>query len=280
MKGRTYIIVMVLSWALVLLWGTYWARENTRMANTAAAFQADLIDLGATLYATNCVTCHGPLGEGVIGPSLNRQALRGDPEGDREVYQFLYNTVSRGRPGSTTTRWQILPNGEIASFSQMPPWSTDAGGPLDEQALRAVVYFLMAGDWNAVNLRIPAPALQGSLPEAAGVPTDVQAWAKSIIQQKLCLTCHTIGRLGGTIGPDLTRVGSWGVPQDFLKEWIRNPPAMKQRAPVWFSNGAGIDPSTRMPSGVRIEYGPTTMPVLGLTEAELETVTRYLMGLK
>ncbi|MBE3597385.1 MAG: c-type cytochrome [Limnochordaceae bacterium] len=280
MKGRTYIVVTVLSWALVVLWGAYWARENSRMAATAATFKAQLIDQGATIYAQNCVICHGPLGEGVVGPSLNRDALRGDPENDADTYRFVYDTVSRGRPGSVVTRWQMLPNGELASFSQMPSWSSENGGPLNEQELRAVTYFIMAGNWNDVNLRIPQAKLEGPLPKAEGVPPEVQQQAEQVIRQKLCLTCHTIGQVGGHIGPDLTHVGSWGVDQAFLKEWIKNPPAKQHRAPVWFSNSAGIDPKTGQPSGTRIEYGPTTMPVLGLTDQELEVVTRYLMGLK
>lgn len=270
---------MALSWALVLLWGIYWAQEGDRMAATGTAFRAETLEEGARIYAQNCVACHGQLGEGVVGPSLNREALRGDPENDRETYEFIYQTVARGRPGSVVTRWQKLPNGEWASFTAMPAWSTQFGGPLNEQALRQVVSFLMAGDWQRVARYIPPPRLDGQLPVAEGVPGDVQRRAQEVIRQKGCLACHTIGNTGGLIGPDLTHLGSWGVDQAFLKDWISNPPATANRAPVWFSNYGGIDASGR-PSGARIDYGPTQMPNLGLTEEELDVVTRYLLGLK
>lgn len=279
MKGRTYLIVITLSWALVILWGAYWAREGKRMAATQAAFRAEMIERGAQLYAQNCVICHGPAGEGVIGPALNRPELQGDPEQDRETYDFLYNTVALGRPGSTTPRWQRLPTGEWASFTAMPAWGVQAGGPFNEQALREVVHFLMSGEWNRVNRYIPAARLEGELPQAQGVPEDVQRRAQAILREKGCLACHTIGSVGGYVGPNLSDVGSWGLDEAFLKEWILNPTTTANRAPVYFSNFAGIGPDGT-PSGTRIPYGPTQMPDMGLTEEEAELVARYLMGLK
>ncbi|HEY8498057.1 MAG TPA: c-type cytochrome [Limnochordales bacterium] len=279
MKGRTYLIVMLLSWALVILWGAYWAREGNRMAATRAAFREEMIDRGAQLFAQNCVICHGPAGEGVVGPSLNRAALQGDPENDREIYDFLYNTIARGRPGSTTPRWQRLPTGEWASFTAMPAWSVQSGGPLNEQALRQLVYFLMSGQWQRVSRYIPAARLEGDLPAAQGVPEEIQQQAQAIIRQKGCLVCHTIGSVGGHIGPNLTDVGSWGLDLEFVKGWIRDPASTRNRAPVYFSNFGGVGPDGR-PSGTRIEYGPTQMPNLGLTEQEAEIVARYLLGLK
>ena len=279
MRGRTYLVVILLSWALVLLWAGYWALENRRMEATARAYTQELIHQGAAVYAANCASCHGPLGEGVVGPRLNRPELQGDPTQDAETYDFIYKTVSQGRPGSVTPRWVRLPSGEWASFTQMPAWGQAYGGPLNEQALRAVTYFIMAGDWNAVNRLIPAAHLEGELPDVAGLPPELNARAKQLLQQKLCLTCHTIGSVGGVIGPDLSQVGSWGLDEEFLKGWIRNPLQTANRAPVWFSNHAGISPEGE-PSGVRIEYGQPTMPVLPFTDEELDILVQYLMGLK
>ena len=279
MRGRTYFVVIVLSWALVVLWGVYWALENRRMEATARAYTQELIEQGVEVYALNCATCHGPVGEGVVGPRLNRPELRGDPTQDTDTYQFIYNTVARGRPGSVTPRWVRLASGEWASFTAMPAWGQPYGGPLNEQALRAVTYFIMAGNWNQVNQHIPAPVLEGKLPDAQGVPPEVNARGQQLVREKLCLTCHTIGSVGGRIGPDLTQVGSWGVDAQFLKTWIKNPPAARNRAPVWFSNHAGLTPDGR-PTGTRVEYGTTVMPVLPLTDEELDILVQYLLGLK
>lgn len=279
MRGRTYLAVIVLSWALVVLWAVYWALEGRRMEATARAYTEQLIAQGTILYAENCVICHGPLGEGVVGPRLSRQEFRGDPNQDRETYDLLYNTVSRGRPGSVVPRWQQLPNGELASFTQMPAWSTAHGGPLNEQGLRAIVYFLMAGKWSEVNAHIPPAKVDGELPDARGVPAEINEAGKRLVREKLCITCHTLGSTGGKIGPDLTYVGAWGVDAAFLKEWISDPPAKANRAPVWFSNYGGID-SSGTPSGVRIDYGPTVMPKLPMTEEELDILVQYLLGLK
>lgn len=279
MRGRTYLVVTVLSWALIVLWAVYWAREGRRMEATARAYTEELIAQGTLLYAENCVICHGPAGEGVVGPRLDRPELRGDPNNERETFDFIYNTVSRGRPGSVVTRWQQLPSGELASFTQMPAWGTANGGPLNEQGLRAITYFIMAGKWSEVSRHIPGPKLDGELPDATGVPPEVNEAGKRLVREKLCITCHTLGSTGGKIGPDLTHVGAWGVDARFLKEWIADPPAKANRAPVWFSNFGGVDASGR-PSGVRIDYGPTVMPKLPFTEQELDTLVQYLMGLK
>lgn len=57
---------------------------------------------GQTIYANNCVPCHGPDGEGRlgIGPKLNSTSFLAAAADD-----YLVRTIARGRPGTTMPGW-------------------------------------------------------------------------------------------------------------------------------------------------------------------------------
>ncbi len=67
-----------------------------------------------------------------------------------------------------------------------------------------------------------------------------------------CYGCHTVGKLGTPIGPDLSHVGT-KYPLDYLERWLR-------------------DPTFQRPSA--------HMPRLELTEAQVRAVAAYLSSLK
>ena len=50
--------------------------DSQRGPSTSAADLETAVHEGKCLYAQYCITCHGPLGEGCIGPALNRTAWR------------------------------------------------------------------------------------------------------------------------------------------------------------------------------------------------------------
>lgn len=251
MGARKYIVVTVLVWLLIGSWGLYLALEGSRLAAFEQQRQQQLIELGARLFGENCVVCHGPVGEGVVGPPLNRDALRGDPLQDREVFDFIRDTVAAGRPGTSGTRWELLHTGEWASYTAMPSFGVEYGGPFNEQQLRAIASFIMAGDWNEVWFYIPDPVipedreeLLAQMPDAQGLPEDLNRQGKEIFVDRGCITCHTVGSVGGFTGPDLSQVGAWVALDreywgDFLWDWIANPPQVQNRGPVYWSNYAG-----------------------------------------
>lgn len=328
MKGRKYIAVTALSWLIIVLIGAYFSLEGWRMGQAEEGHTARDVAMGLRIYAQNCVVCHGPLGEGVVGPPLNREEFRVHPAEDRETYELLARTVRNGRPGSATPHWVRLPNGEWASYTAMPTWGIENGGPLNEQEIRAVATFMMLGDWHAVSAQIPAPTLpepgapeaawMAKMPDGVGLTAAQNAAGKRVFVEKGCATCHTLGSLGGRTGPDLTKLGSWGVSPAFLREWIKNPAAVENRAPVYWSNysgplltapevtrgtgeaapgrqqaggatssqaggrdaapGGGLGPEIEMPAALPL--GPTQMPSLGLTEQELDVLVTYLSRLR
>ncbi|MDI3317941.1 MAG: cytochrome c [Bacillota bacterium] len=310
-RERVYFLVMIFSWLLVLLLVGYAIYDPLRMADAAAQQRQQSIQSGARLYAQYCMVCHGPNGEGVVGKPLNRPDLQGDPAAKQDVVAMLTQTITNGRPGSTVPRWVRLPGGEWASFTAMPAWGRSQNGPLDEQMVNDLVAFIMNGDFALANRYTPpvgtgtlGPAaasdpakLATQLPKPAGLDAGTYAQAQKIVGKYGCLSCHTIGSVGGRIGPDLTQVGSWGLDADFLQAWVLHAPTVKERAPVYWSNyqnpfpvleralGSGgkadgrLDP---LPAPVPLRIG-TDMPDFskaGMTPEEAKTLADYLLHLK
>ncbi|MCI0694265.1 c-type cytochrome [candidate division KSB1 bacterium] len=80
-----------------------------------------------------------------------------------------------------------------------------------------------------------------------------ERFAKSeIVEQKNCITCHTIGKSGGTVGPILNQVSN-RRPLDWLRKWLKDPNATK--------------PGTKMPN-------------FQFSDAELDNALSYLKDMK
>ena len=211
---------------------------------------------------------------------------------------MLYNTIAHGRPGTSEPTWYMLENGSWASYTAMPAWSQEAGGTLNEQHLRAVVHFIMMGDWNSVNRHVPPAnlivdesgrmdrdAMIARLPAGSGLSDAASVRGREIFVDRACIACHSIGGLGATVGPDLSKVGSWAanLTEDewraFLEAWISDPTQVENRLPGYWSNYGGpiLDVSDLpQPS----EPPPTQMPRLGLSEEEIHDLVTYLLSLR
>ena len=118
-----------------LFFGAYIAREQLRAEEADVHQNEELVHRGAELYHNNCMSCHGLVGEGNIGPALNSDFFRttsDTPEGEfREVYDYLFNTLSCGRSGA-----------------YMPLWSERFGGSLSETQIDYLVKLIMQGRWD------------------------------------------------------------------------------------------------------------------------------------
>ena len=298
MRGRKYIVVIVLSWLIALSLAFALAFERSRMERAEIAHAQALAERGAEIFAQNCIVCHGVAGQGHVGPPLNVPGLKGDPREDTDLYEMLYNTIAHGRPGTSEPTWYMLENGSWASNTAMPAWSQEAGGTLNEQRLRAVVHFIMMGDWNSVNRHVPPgnlivdesgrmdrDAMIARLPAGSGLSDAASVRGREIFVDRACIACHSIGGLGATVGPDLSKVGSWAanLTEDewraFLEAWISDPTQVENRLPGYWSNYGGpiLDVSDLpQPS----EPPPTQMPRLGLSEEEIHDLVTYLLSLR
>lgn len=67
-----------------------------------------------------------------------------------------------------------------------------------------------------------------------------------------CYGCHTVGKMGTPIGPDLSRVGA-KYSRDYIERWLRDPSAQRPNA---------------------------HMPKLELTEAQVKALAAFLSSLR
>lgn len=312
---RKYKIISLLTSLLaILLLGTCF-REYYRMEAATERQRDEYVLTGAKIYAQNCMQCHGPKGEGVTGMPLNRTDLKVDPTSPagKETYNMVYNTLLMGRKGNDSHfQWEKTADDKWISYSTMPAWGKEYGGPLDSEGLKSLTLFIVNPDetqWDVVGTSeapsqnadfepdektklIPLPNSQTDAATNASAQTLLRNLGKS-----QCLTCHTIGAKGGKVGPDLSRVGAWGIDQAFLEEWIKyanrpgpndadQTPAMAQdrRMPVyWSANRATITPAVRIGAEHRIlSEGPYSMPRFKgkLSDEDISILAKYLMGLK
>lgn len=298
MRGRKYIVVILLSWLIALSLAFAVAFDRPRMERAETAHVQALAERGAEIFAQNCIVCHGVSGQGHVGPPLNVPGLKGDPREDTDLYEMLYNTIAHGRPGTSDPSWVMLENGEWASYTAMPAWSQEAGGTFNEQHLRAVVHFIMMGDWSLVNSHVPPAnmvvdasgrmdraATIARLPAGTGLSDAASVRGREIFVDRACIACHSISGIGATIGPDLSKVGAWAVNlneeewRTFLEAWISDPAQVPNRLPAYWSNFSGpITDVANLPAPS--EPPPTQMPRLGLSEDEVRDLVTYLLALK
>lgn len=317
---RKYRIISLITILLAVLLLGNCAREYWRMETAVYRHQEEWVLKGARVYAQNCVQCHGPRGEGVIGMPLNRKEFQVDYESPagKDIYNMIYHTLEFGRKGNDQhTQWEKAPDGRWISYSTMPSWGRSSGGPYDEDYLKAIALFIMkpggeqwflvgtgnSEEWDPTTAPYQKPNFavdengEIPLPDAEGLSPERNASAKTLMRnlsKSQCLTCHIVGGRGAAIGPDLTRVGSWGVDQAFLEEWIKyaspdpndtqRPEAIPhdQRMPTyWSANRAVIGPELDLRDAV-VSEGPYFMPRFKgrLTDDEISLIAEYLMGLK
>jgi cytochrome c2 len=278
------ILGVTLSIVLLLTLVIYGVVDTQRGPTTAAADLAHAIKNGKHLFAQYCIQCHGPQGEGCIGPALNRVVWRPytpggerNPDYDDTAHDFIKNVVERGRPSNQP--------GVI-----MPPWSVNENGPLNDQEIEDVVAFVQNGDWNrTLEDAASATGLNEALPTYPGFTDQARAdQVKELMLAKGCLNCHTLGKGGGKIGADLTDVGSRRT-GDWLRRWVKDPksvPATERGPNLWL---VGATPTVPAPAGVPqapsltptatpqiFPMNATYMPTIPLTEDELNLLVDYL----
>lgn len=186
---------------MMVVLGYVAATEQDRMGSFATAYDARKIETGAALYEAQCVTCHGPNGEGGIGPALNALDLMNGSRlkeigwaGTTEAY--IRNAVAAGRPRYSAA---IGDRGK-----RMPTFGQAYGGPLRDDQVDALVAFVM--NWGE-GFRGP----DGKIPSATATPNPNAAGTDITIELPegnaergatlvtACQACHIAG--APTVGP-------------------------------------------------------------------------------
>jgi mono/diheme cytochrome c family protein len=203
--------------------------------------------LGKELFTSQgCITCHlengyGSLQGGAGWPLNTTQNQQGSPAEMEQRRQLLLRTIDRGR-------------GPV-----MAPYGRDNGGPLNAEQIENLVDYIQYGPWPAAPVQGEAAVLvQGGGGGTGGSP------GAQLFAAKGCAACHQIGGQGGTIGPNLTNIGTQAATrkpgmsaEDYIRESITNPNAF-----VVQGFQAGV------------------MPQIPLTPEELNTLVQYLMEQK
>jgi mono/diheme cytochrome c family protein len=240
---RTQITLgIILMLATVVAMSYTFISEEERMAVETEAQLARSIETGAQLFHTACARCHGERAEGTPGlcPPLNSLTLleqRAEENGwSGSVHGYIVDTIRGGRLISTRPdQYQ----GEAASGMAMPFWSQDYGGPLRDDQIENIAYFLENyGETEVVEG-------EGEEEPEVEVPTgDPEAMIElgiQLYQENGCIGCHTLEVAGGTgaVGPshddlgdvaaerieDPSYAGSATSPEEYIAESIRNPGA-------------------------------------------------------
>jgi mono/diheme cytochrome c family protein len=195
-KKRTYWIESLIGLGATLViaasLGLYILNESSRISKSQADVLNSQLDEAMTLYAENCVVCHGTAGDGIgATPPPNNPALQAMP------FDEIAKTISRGRYQTT-----------------MPAWSIEDGGPLSDYQIDELVLLVQYGDWGETSDRVgnlglsplvpfttePDPVLfaqVANLPDGSTLQNAIQAFAAN------CVSCHGADGMGTGIAPAL-----------------------------------------------------------------------------
>ena len=168
--SKLQLLGLIITIAIVVVGVLYWLAEPSRMRAAEEELIAETIKHGRDLYAENCVTCHGPNGEGVpnVASALNtREYLEAADDGT------IFDSINDGRPGTS-----------------MPAWGQKHGGAMNAENIGDLTAFIR--QWE-----VTAPETQPAPPRAA----DPAAGA--VVFSTICSTCHGIDGEGSTVGPAL-----------------------------------------------------------------------------
>jgi mono/diheme cytochrome c family protein len=202
----------------------YWLGEPARSDGQQARFDRQARDRGEILYgppseehpnAFNCAACHGPEGEGGVAPHTITDE-DGNFVAQVDWRAPALNTVLL-RYSKEEVRYVITYG---RTFSPMPPWGIEGGGPMNEQQIGNIIAFLESIQLTPEEAQEAATAeVERSLEEGEfdtageavfnmGLESGFAGGAYS------CGRCHTQGWSygdvdvpgGGALGPNLHNV--------------------------------------------------------------------------
>lgn len=190
----------------------------------------DKLERGAKLFAENCAVCHGPDGQGRVGAALAKDwpSIRPDLR--------VKATIETGIPGSA-----------------MPAWSQANGGPLSDDEIDDLVYYILSWQTGGPPLVYPTPTViqRPVITPPPGVSGDPNQGA--ILYDLNCAVCH---------GPN----GEGRVGATLAKSWSSVRPDLRIKTVVV----EGIEGSA-MPAWSQANGGP-------LSEAEIEDIVAYILS--
>lgn len=230
-------------------------------------FENEQVAKGRKLFEYYCLHCHGEKGQ---GNGFNAKHLDPKPrdltDKDEEFMgkmsnEEIYGVISRDMMSQEEFDQKY---GEDTDKLFTPPNMPSFKSTLSDAERWALVAFVRTLHKNtAPKVEIPAQAAKERpqfapvpRPTLASVPAELETLAergKKLYEEKYgCQACHSIGKEGGIVGPELDRAG-FRLNASWVYRWIKYPQAMK--------------PHTKMPN-------------LGVSDEDALAVTAYLGTLK
>jgi mono/diheme cytochrome c family protein len=193
MRLKTLGVLLITALAAFTM--LYWFTDEPRREAIVGEQQEELIHFGEVIYsddssepaAAGCARCHGPEGEGGLIPN--------DPDGRSAPSLRTTTLADKNRVNPNYVHLAVAYGGVVVSGnvnSAMPAWSTEVGGPLNEQQIAAVVALIE--EWL----------------EEAEAPDDVEDTVEAgaqVYSAAGCAGCHG-AELQGGVGPPLTNIGN------------------------------------------------------------------------
>ncbi len=167
---RWSLVGVVLLWVFALAFPAYRLIEPSRRDDAQAERQLQIGAVGAEIYQSTCLSCHGQSGNGSIGPAIGSEEFL-SATSDQQIVDL----VAAGVPGS-----------------QMAAYSAEFGGTLTRPQIDAVVAYLRNLEDGAASnpdWRFPL--------SAAGLDGEQ-------LFQMACSSCHG-SNLEGIDAPELGR---------------------------------------------------------------------------
>lgn len=230
MRLKTLGVILVTILAIFTV--AYWLTDAPRREAFGAHHNEELVPLGEVVFsesktepaAAGCARCHGAEGEG--GPIPN------DPDGRIAPSLHTTSLAEKLRVNPNYVHLVVSYGGVVVSGnvrSPMPAWSSEVGGPLNEQQLEAVVNLVESWAEEA----------------AENAPAEVENTAEAgaqVFSAAGCQGCHGAQLEGTGSGPDIQAISSEVItdlpiepslldqmiedyqddPRAFLEAWIRD----------------------------------------------------------
>lgn len=199
-------------------------REAARQDEAVNTIRTSMLAEGTSLYAQNCVVCHGTAGEGTGAvPPLNSEGLR------NADYETIFHTIERGRFNTA-----------------MAAYSTKEGGVFTSVQIDSLVTLVQYGNWTAVSAQVAGMGLTPPKPKTVELSADMLTKVRSLpdgaaianglsLYTKNCTSCHGSNAEGTKLAPalntaelrtrltdaDITRIISQGVPGTLMASWSK-----------------------------------------------------------
>ena len=204
LKTLSVILMTVLA-GFIMLW---WFTDLSRREGIATTQEEELLHFGEIIFsddetepaAAGCARCHGEDGTG--GPIPN------DPDGRTAPSLRTASLAQKLRVNPEYVRLAVSYGGVVVSGnvnSPMPAWSSEVGGPLNEQQIEAVV--TLVEGW-----------AEEAAEEAPGEVENTAEAGREVYGAVGCAGCHGQELEGSTAGPDITGIGE-SVITDFGGEF-------------------------------------------------------------